>query len=166
MEWRKRLGWDSIHIGPSDKTVEATILTLRFFMQKNESTSLVSMAKLYLDLNIEPRLPTRFCEVRDQVNSYLDAPSNIWISEEAPMTHRQILNLFVNGDLAHANNPKTEANYRTIRETAFFPLFQDDFAKTVQLFLLALNEMQQINCIALDQLRGSETPRAHSPKPI
>ena len=157
LEWRKGLGWDNIHIGPSEKTIEATILTLRFFMQNNESTSLTNMAKLYRDLNIDPRLSTQFCEIRDQVNSYLDAPSDLSISEVAPMTHRQILDLFINGDLAHANDATTEANYRSIHQTAFFPLFQDDFAKTVQLIMLALNEMKQINLIALCQLRVSET---------
>ena len=158
VEWQKGLGWDGIHIGPSEKTIEATILTLRFFLQDNENTSLRNMAELYLHLNIEPRLPTRFCEVRDQVNSYLDAPSNLWISEEAPMTHRQILNLFVNGDLAHANDAMTESNYRAICQTAFFPLFQVDFSRTVQLIMLALNEMKQINLIALCQLRVSVIP--------
>ena len=69
------------------------------------------------------------------------------------MTHPQILNLFINGDLAHANNTTEEANYRSICQTAFFPLFQDDFTKTVQLLVSALDEIQQINCIALDQVR-------------
>ena len=151
-------GWDGIHIGPSEKTVEATILTLRFFILDNESTSLKNMVQLYLDTNIEPRLSTEFCQIRDQVNSYLDTPSHLSISEVGPMTHREIFDLFIHGDLAHSNNAMTEANYQSISQTAFFPLFQDDFAKTVQLLLSALNEMQQINYVALDLLRGSEAP--------
>ena len=158
VQWRKGLGWDGIHIGPSEKTVEATILTLRFFILDNESTSLKNMVQLYLDLNIEPRLSTEFCQIRDQVNSYLDTPSHLSISEVGPMTHREIFDLFIHGDLAHSNNAMTEANYQSISQTAFFPLFQDDFAKTVQLLLSALNEMQQINYVALDLLRGSEAP--------
>ena len=156
--WRKELGWDGIHIGPSEKTVETTALTLRFFTQDNESTSLSRMAKLYSNLNIEPQLSTQFCEVREQINSYLDAPSNLSISEEGPMTHQQIFDLFINGDLSHTNNPTTEANYRAICQTAFFPFFQNDFTKTVGLFISALNEIQQINCVALDQLRRVGTP--------
>ena len=158
VQWRKGLGWDGIHIGPSEKTVEATILTLRFFILDNESTSLKNMVQLYLDLNIEPRLSTEFCQIRDQVNSYLDTPSHLSISEVGPMTHREIFDLFIHGDLAHSNNAMTEANYQSISQPAFFPLFQDDFAKTVQLLLSALNEMQQINYVALDLLRGSEAP--------
>ena len=158
VQWRKGLGWDGIHIGPSEKTVEATILTLRFFILDNESTSLKNMVQLYLDTNIEPRLSTEFCQIRDQVNSYLDTPSHLSISEVGPMTHREIFDLFIHGDLAHSNNAMTEANYQSISQTAFFPLFQDDFAKTVQLLLSALNEMQQINYVALDLLRGSEAP--------
>ena len=158
VEWRKGLGWDGFHIGPSEKTVEATVLTLRFFLQNNERTSLSNLDKLYSNLNIEPQLHTQFLEVRKQISSYLDTPSNLSISEAGPMTHRQILDLFINGDLAHANNPTTEANYRSLSQTAFFPFFQDDFTKTVRLLLSALNEIRQINCVALDQLRRVGTP--------
>ena len=159
VEWREELGWEGFHIGPSDKTVEATALTLRFFILNNESTSLLNMAKLYSNLNIEPQLSTQFCEIREQLNSYLDAPSNLAISEEGPMPHREIFDLFINGDLAHANSGTTEANYRAICQTDFFPLFQDDFTKTVLLLMSALNEIQQINCVALDQLRRGGTPQ-------
>ena len=158
VEWRKGLGWDGFHIGPSEKTVEATVLTLRFFIQNNERTSLSNVDKLYSNLNIEPQLSAKFCEIRDQVNSYLDTPSNLSISEAGPMTHRQILNLFINGDLAHTNNATIEANYRSISQTEFFPLFQDDFTTTVRLLMSALNEIQQINYVALDQLRRGGTP--------
>ena len=158
VEWRKGQGWDGLYIGPSEKTVEATILTLRFFIQDKESTSLSNMNELYPTLNIETRLSTQFSEIKDLVNSYLDSPSNLSISEEGPMTHRQILNLFINGDLAHTNNATIEANYRSISQTEFFPLFQDDFTTTVRLLMSALNEIQQINYVALDQLRRGGTP--------
>ncbi len=157
VEWRKGLGWDGFHIGPSERTVEATVLTLRFFLHNNESTSLSNVDKLYSNLNIDPQLSTRFCKIRDQVNSYLDMPSNLSISEVGPMTHRQILDTFIYGDLAHANDTTTEANYRSICQTAFFPLFQEDFTSTVRLFMSALNEIQQINYVALDQLRRGGT---------
>lgn len=154
VEWNKGIGWDGFHIGPSEKTVEATVLTLRFFIQDNESTSLSNMNRLYSELNIEPKPIAQFCEIRDQVNSYLDSPSNLSISEEGMMTHRQILELFIYGDLAHTTDATIEANYKSISKTAFFPLFQDDFTKTLLLMISALNEMQRINRKALEQLRS------------
>ena len=123
VEWQKGMGWDGIHIGPSEKTVEATVLTHRFSLLKKERTSLSNMEKLYFNLNVEPKLSTEFCEIRDQVNSYLDTPSNLSISDAGPMTHRQILDLFMYGDLAHANDVTTVANYRSICQTAFFTFF-------------------------------------------
>ena len=81
------------------------------------------MEKLCFNLNVEPKLSTEFCEIRDQVNSYLDTPSNLSISDAGPMTHRQILDLFMYGDLAHANDVTTVANYRSICQTAFFTFF-------------------------------------------
>lgn len=157
VEWKRGIGWDGFHIGPSEKTVEATVLTLRFFIQDNESTSLSNMNRLYSELNIEPKLSAQFCEIRDQINAYLDSPSNLSISEEGMMTHRQILELFIYGDLAHSKDATIEANYRSISRTAFFPLFQDDFTKTLLLLLSGLHEIQMINNAALDQLRGVST---------
>ncbi len=158
VEWRKGLGWDGIHIGPSDNTLHATVLTLRFFLQSNENTSLANMDKLYSNSNIEPQVAMKFHDVRDQINSYLDGPSNLSISEEGPMTHRQILELFIYGDLAHANDATKEANFRAVSKTAFFPLFQDDFTKTLLLLMSALNELQTVNCTALQQLRLDGKP--------
>ena len=156
VEWRKGHGWDGFFAGPSDKTVEATVLTLRLFMLSNESTSLSKMQTLYSDSNVEPRLVSKFTEIRNQLNCYLDSESNLSISEDGPMTHREIFDLFVNGDLAHANNATTEANYRAIRETPMFPVFQSDFTLTVQIIMSALSEMQQVNCLAIEQLRRGE----------
>ena len=72
------------------------------------------------------------------------------------MTHRHIFELFVYGDLAHTNQ-KMETDFRSIRQTAFFPLFQEYFTRTVQRLMSALDEMQRINCLALDQLRRGGT---------
>ena len=69
------------------------------------------------------------------------------------MTHQDIFDLFMHGDLVHANDATHVANYQSISQTAFFPLFQDDFTDTVLLLFRAVNEIQRINCMALDQLR-------------
>ena len=159
VRWDKGKGWDGIHVGPSEKTVEATILTLRFFIQNNESTALSNIAKLYADADIEAEISSRLFEIRDALNSYLDAPSNLSISEEGPMSHRDILDLFIYGDLAHANNSTIEDNFRDISSTAFFPLFQADFNQSVRVLVSALSEIQQVNVVAVERLRvGGERP--------
>ena len=158
VEWRKGQGWDGIHVGPSEKTVDATVFTLRFFILDNESTSLSNMAKLYSGLDIDPSISTKFFEVRNLVNSYLDTPSDLSISEAGPMTRREIFYLFINGGLAHANVAAKVEKYRAISQTPLFPLFQAEFTHTIRLFMLALNEIQRINCVALDQLRRGGTP--------
>ena len=129
------------------------------FIQNNESTALSNIAKLYADANIEAEISAQLFEIRDALNSYLDAPSNLSISEEGPMSHRDILDLFIYGDLAHANNSTIEANFRDISSTAFFPLFQEDFSQSVRVLVSALHEIQQLNVIALDRLgSGGEQP--------
>ena len=143
LDWLSALGWKVAHgpdTPPGTPNAERTDygqVALERRLHNSPHSSVISASKL---------------------TPYLDASSNLSISEVGPMTHRQILDLFINGDLSHTNNATTEANYRSICETAFFPLFQDDFTKTVRLFMSALNEIQQINCVALDQLRRVGTP--------
>ena len=47
VEWQREKGWDSVFVGPQEESVCALILTLRFFMQNNESISVHNMAQLY-----------------------------------------------------------------------------------------------------------------------
>lgn len=153
VELRKGQESDGIHIGPEEKTIQALALTLRFFRMNNEDTSLSNMATLYASLNVEPGLSKQFTDIRDQVNLLLNSPSNLSISEEGPMTHGEILDLFMHGDLVHTNDTAKVANYRAISKTPFFPLFKDDFTTTIVLFLGALKKLQRINCRALVQMR-------------
>ena len=72
------------------------------------------------------------------------------------MSHRDILDLFIYGDLAHANNSIIEDNFRDISSTAFFPLFKADFNQSVRVLVSALHEIRHVNVVTLDRLRSGE----------
>jgi len=140
-------------VGPDDASRDATMLTLRFFLQNNEATSLANMAARYPELGVSSRLVSEFLRIRDELNAYLDGPSNLSISDDGPMTHRDILYVFLWGDLAHANGDH-EATYRDLSQTPFFPLFQSDFVTTVRVFIHALTLLRGLNNEALAELRS------------
>lgn len=144
-------GWDSIHVGPNEITTDATVLTLRFFLQNNESISLHNMAGLYQTLCVDATLINEFLCIRQEINNYLDASSDLSIRDENQMTHREILELFLYGSQAHLNQDKADV-YESVSQTAFFPLFQADFTETVAFLILKLKRLQQINSETLKEL--------------
>lgn len=145
-------GWDGIHIGPSEITNDATVLTLRFFLQDNENISLHNMAELYQKLCVSATLKSKFLGIRQEINNYLDASSGLSICDEGQMTHREILELFLYGSQAHLNQDKADM-YESVSQNDFFPLFQADFTETVVFVILKLKELQQVNSETLKELR-------------
>src|SRR5215216_3065884 len=93
--------------GPSVEAVKAFVLTFRFFIQDNETTSLRKIAVLYDSSNIDPQQRAHFQSARNEVNKMLDAPNffNLNYDGVTP-TNREVMDIFVYGGLAHANPEK------------------------------------------------------------
>jgi hypothetical protein len=109
------------------------------------------MAALYPVLGVSAGLVQEFQDRRQSVNAYLDTPSNLAISDVGPMTYRDILELFLWGDLSHANAVH-EATFRAVSQTPFFPLFQMAFIDTVRNIIQKLRVMRDVNTRALAEL--------------
>jgi hypothetical protein len=153
VEWKKEIGWEGVHVGPPDESVEAVVLSLRFFLQNNEPTSLFNMNSLYQTLGVSPVLVAEFQDVRNTLNALLDRPTPLSIEENSHLTHRDIFEMFLWGDLSHANK-EHEDRYQAISKTPFFPLFQSVFISVVRDFIQALRVIRNINRSALDELRS------------
>jgi len=151
VEWRRGIGWDGIHVGPKEESFDSVVLTLRFFLQNNEPTSLSKMANLYQILGVGAATVDEFLQLRQQINEYLDSPSNLAISAERQMTHREIMNMFLYGDLSHANK-NHEATFKAVSQTPFFPLFQADFVGTLCCVIRGLREIRNVNRKAIAEL--------------
>ena len=93
--------------GPSSDAVDAFILTFRFFIQKNEPTSLRNIARIYDEIGDDDGFLSRFNSARDGINQFLDSPNcvNITFGDTTP-TNRDVMVIFIYGGLAHANPEK------------------------------------------------------------
>ena len=92
---------------PDQEAVDAFVLTFRYFIQDNERCSFGNLARIYEKPSVPEELRTEYLKTRKLLNDYLDAQASIKIGEEA-LTRRRILDVFVYGDLAHAQPKKKE----------------------------------------------------------
>lgn len=86
---------------PTDESIDAFVLTLRFFIQDNESSSFGNLAKIYSKLPEYCKEKKEFLNVRKELNDYIDLPDKFLpITENGKtLTNRDIYNTFIYGGL-------------------------------------------------------------------
>lgn len=139
--------------GPDDESIDAFVLTMRFFVQDNETTSFRNMAGLYAEMPVDQELIDKFNDARTKTNATLDKPSPIKLNN-AELTYRAIYEVFLWGGLAHAN-PKKKAVYDTwVPNPILFPLLQNEFVYALGILLNMIFFTRALNKAALGQLQN------------
>jgi len=92
---------------PSDEQRDAILLHLRIFLQDKDNISFRKLAELCDDSEISEKWKTEFEFERRILNIRLDQVAAE--SKTDKITHRDILNMFLFGKIAH-NKPNDEAN--------------------------------------------------------
>ncbi|MCH6557378.1 MAG: hypothetical protein IH803_04075 [Nitrospirae bacterium] len=154
VEWKRGKGWESIYVGPEWEPIHALVLTLRFFVQDNEAISLRKMAKLYGRLKIARATAGEFLALRKELNDFLDSTTSISIQEGRQLSHRDVFQLFLYGDLAHGTRKKRQT-VQSFSRTPFFSIVQADFARTLIVFVRVLPELKRVNGRALREILGT-----------
>ena len=138
--------------GPDDESIDAFVLTMRFFVQDNEITSFRNMADLYAQLPVNPDLIQQFNDARDKTNSSLDSLTPIKLNN-ASLTYRTIFEVFLWGGLAHAN-PKKKTIYDSwAQNSILFPLLQNEFVFALGVLLNMIFFTRALNKAALGLLK-------------
>jgi hypothetical protein len=144
--------------GPSVEAVKAFVLTFRFFIQDNETTSLRNIAALYDSNNIDPQQRAYFQSARNEVNQMLDATNFFNLNYDGVIpTNRQVMDVFVYGGLAHANPEK----YKTYKDWMNFPpveaILRSCFNTILGHILHALAYIEQVNETTLRQITNAKS---------
>ena len=144
--------------GPSVEAVKAFVLTLRFFIQDNETISLRNISALYDSGNIDPQQRAFFQSGRDAINRMLDSPNFFGFNYNGTtLTNRRVMDVFVYGGLAHANPEK----YALFKEWMSFPpaaaTLQACFNTVLGRILHALAYIEQVNEATLQQLTNAQS---------
>lgn len=109
LAWKKGEAISVTLTGPGSEQIDAFILTFRLFIQDNDQFSFRWLANNALnDPGVSDHWKNEFPKARIGMNRYLDEhPSiRITIQEDVSPTRRDILNVFIYGDLSHVNNEK------------------------------------------------------------
>jgi hypothetical protein len=154
VHWERNRGWDAVFDGPGAEALDATVLTLRQFMQDNDPVSLANMRRAYQDPRITPDIRDAFCDTTGKLNAFLDLDTNLAVEASRKLTNRDVLNIFVYGGLAHSSS-KYRTMFESMASTPFFPILQVDFVNTVGTFVTALRHMANVNRQALEALAAS-----------
>ena len=95
--------------GPDEESLKSVFLTLRMFLQDNESISIRNMSKMFANLKLDSQLTAPFESIRSDLNRFLDnAPSGVSPCDEGhKLTHREIMKAYLYGKYAHLNSKYT-----------------------------------------------------------
>lgn len=141
--------------GPSQEAIKAFVLTFRFFIQDNETTSLNNISKIYSDSKIDQVLQARFESARTAVNNMLDSPNfhNMSYNKDTP-TNKEVMHVYIYGTYAHAN-PKKSKKYKEWMSYPLFAVLIDHcFTNILAYVLNAIIFASRINEEAIQQLGG------------
>jgi hypothetical protein len=128
--------------GPDDEAISAAALTLRFFVQNNERISLRNISRYYADNLIDDSLTKRYEEIRNELNDFLDNERySVFKSNQTRLTRRELLDTFLYGDLAHANEAKYDLIQSWKRSEM---LFKRDENHLVQTMFFLYNYLEMI----------------------
>jgi hypothetical protein len=142
--------------GPSNESIAAFLLTFRLFIQKNERISLVNIAKIYDELDLDNFIKKEFIKMRHNYNQYLDEKILIPFKKfEKSFTRRKLLYLIIYGDRAHTNPSKRKIitilkQERIKWEIAELIFFVKILAESLQIF----NDIRVLNLKVLEILQG------------
>lgn len=111
---------------PDEEAVHAFVLTLRFFIQKKERSSFRQMARIYDNLPISQQKKKLFKDARKNLNDFLDSESPFRSHAQA-ITFREILKVFIYGELAHADEKKREILDKWRVVALFYAMMYQEF---------------------------------------
>lgn len=149
VKWDGDEGWKSTFAGPNDESIEASVLTIRQFMQNNDQISIQNVADAYAAAGAPQEIVDEFQKVRGWLNDYLDRESNISISEENRLTNREILQMFIYGGLGHSSEPHY-SRYHGLMSSPFANLVKVIFVDVLSKFMTGLTMLATVNNRILD----------------
>jgi len=131
--------------GPDRETVKAFLLTIRFFCQNNERTSIRKMERMISRMVIDQELKSSFSQLRDQLNRHLDSEPSIHFQKgDKALTRRDIFETFLYGTFAHANPIKHRKVKLWSNQAGLFDDLRMVFDVILLDFLRSLNAVANI----------------------
>jgi hypothetical protein len=134
-------------IYPYQESLEAFILTFRFFIQDND-LSIRKLASIYKNDKLSEELRNKFNTERTKFNKCLDGES-IKINDLV-LDRRAILETFIYGHYAHSNS-KLKKQFENCTSEQYGTLWHFEFIKTLLKCMEAIKGIEALNKLAIEE---------------
>ena len=138
--------------GPDDEAIESFVLTIRYFIQDNEVGFQRLDKEVYQQFPIPQKLKQKFSKLRAAFNIFLDREpqTSFTINNHRP-TNREIMEVFIYGGLAHANQEKKKI-FDHWEKIILFEHLKNEFAYIITKVFQAVMDGKNINEKVLKRL--------------
>ena len=140
---------------PDEESIDAFVLTYRFFCQNNEMSSFENMEAVYEKLPISQQRKDSFKNARGQFNAWLDSIPSIEI-ENVILTRREILDIFIYGGLAHANKKKKEIFDQWMSDPLLSLFMTNEFVSILRKVMDFIIHIRNLNDEVIRELRKNK----------
>jgi len=140
---------------PDEESIDAFVLTYRFFCQNTEMSSFENMEAVYEKLPISQQRKDSFKNARGQFNAWLDSIPSIEI-ENVILTRREILDIFIYGGLAHANKKKKEIFDQWMSDPLLSLFMTNEFVSILRKVMDFIIHIRNLNDEVIRELRKNK----------
>lgn len=143
----------TMHRRADDESVDAVVLTLRFFIQDNEPCSLRNLDRIYNEIDCLLDLSEHFKTRRSYINDTLSCPAQPKRRDIELITNRDVLETFVFGEMSHSNVKHRNRYAAWQADPMSSAIYTQLFHRLAYEIFMACTEISAINSIALSRLR-------------
>jgi hypothetical protein len=143
---------------PGEDPVDAFVLTLRFFLQDNEPSSFGRLAEVYEALPIPEALREKFRIGRHNLNVFLDSPVSMSViikGNAIGPRRRDVLEIFLYGDLAHAQPHRRAAHRLLTSDPALAAMTRTQFVGDLHSNGKFISVVRKLNLEVLESLQAT-----------
>ena len=137
--------------GPEGESIDAFVLTYRFFIQDNEMISFRNMSKIYDEMGITQDKKKAFEGIRETINTFLNSNSMLIIKDKK-YTNREIQDIFIYGGLSHANETKKRIFDSWKKDQLIFEILENEFVGVLVNILNAIQAIARLNLNVLKEI--------------
>lgn len=155
-------GMQVSRFGPDSESIDAFCLTIRYFMVNNEASSFGNLSRIYAFLAQRGIVDRASLETFEEARDLIDVLKQPLV--KYPVVHNghyyspwEILQVFINGGLAHANDPTKTAIYDQWRaRRGYFPVVEHCFIRTLVTFIKIIDQVRPLNTAAMETLSAAK----------
>ena len=140
--------------GPEQDAMEAFVLSLRLFIQDRDGLSFRRIKQFYDTIAVSQQLRDEIGAIYTRLNRYLDGSSPLIIND-AVISRRELLTVWMNGELAHVNAEYLERLKAWTVKDDIRPFFQYEFETIIARVAWAVEAVRKVNERALEEFAGT-----------